>query len=54
MQNQILFLKEFNRLFDEGHVYDCLSEREIIDEEGNKISEWSVTINDIEDFMKTL
>lgn len=51
IQNQVLFLNDLNESFNEDRIYDYISEREIIDEDGNYISEWDVNINDFREFL---
>lgn len=51
IQNQILFLKELNEPFNESCIYGYISDREIIDEDGHKISEWDIHINDLKEFL---
>ena len=51
IQNQILFLEELNEPFDESRIYYYISDREIIDEDGHKISEWDIQIDDLKVFL---
>ena len=51
IQNQVLFLNDLNESFNEDRIYSYISEREIIDEDGNSISEWDVKVNDFEEFL---
>lgn len=48
IQNQVLFLNDLNESFNEERIYNYILEREIIDEDGNYISEWDVNVNDFE------
>ena len=44
VQNQILFLDELERPFDESDLYSFIPEREMQSENGYRISEWVVGI----------
>jgi CdiI N-terminal domain len=54
LQNQILFLEQLNQPFSERNLYEFISIREIISDEGDKISEWDVNINDIREYLNTV
>ncbi|WP_120497429.1 hypothetical protein [Kiloniella sp. EL199] len=49
IQNQILFLDEVS--FDENNISNSISEREAEAEDGEPISEWSVSVEAIESFV---
>lgn len=51
IQNQILFLQELNTPFDESCIYNFVSDRETMDEEGHQISEWAIQIDDLKKFL---
>ncbi len=49
IQNTILFLDQVS--FDEANIAKSISDREIMSEDGDRISEWSVSIDAIEKFV---
>lgn len=51
IQNHILFFDQLQSSFDERNPFSSVTERQTIDEDGNIISEWSVQINELEDFL---
>lgn len=51
IHNQILFLEQLNKPFDESCIYNSIRDREIMDEEGNQISEWHIQIDDLQTFI---
>jgi len=52
MQNHLLSYIDLPQGFAVSEVSSYLEDRQVIDEDGNKLSEWSVTIRDIEEFLK--
>ena len=52
IQNHILFLNELKSEFSEKNIYQYIPQRETTTDDGEKISEWIVGINDIKDFIK--
>ena len=50
-QNHILFLKELGTPFDPNDPFCFIPERMIINSDGEKISEWSASIADLECFL---
>lgn len=53
-QNQILFFEQLSAPFNENDPFASIKERETVTEEGHQISEWSVPISDLRDFLKHL
>jgi|SRR5262245_37081281 len=51
IQNHILFIDQLQYQLDERNPFSSVTERQIIDEDGNRISEWSVQINELEEFL---
>lgn len=54
LQNQILFLDQLDKPFSELNLYEFISDRENISDEGDKISEWDVNVSDIKLHLDTL
>ena len=54
IRNQILFLKELDKPFMELNPYEFIRNRITETDEGDKISEWDVNINDIKVYLDTL
>lgn len=50
-QNHILFLNELETPFDPNDFFRFVPERMIINRDGEKISEWSTSIADLESFL---
>lgn len=46
-QNNILFLDELGEPFDESNIYRYIPSRETINDEGEKISEWSLQLTEM-------
>jgi hypothetical protein len=53
-QNQLLFVKDLKGLFDPSNPYQHIKKREIADDEGRQISEWEISITEIELFLSSL
>lgn len=51
-QNQVLFLDRLPSSFDEKFPYASLKPRRSVSDEGTKISEWTVPIMDLEDWLR--
>jgi contact-dependent growth inhibition (CDI) system CdiI-like immunity protein len=51
IQNQILFFDQLQSPFDERTPYPFVPKRTTINENGESISEWSVRINELEEFL---
>lgn len=47
LQNHILFMDGLNEPFDENHFSKFVPERETVTEDGDAISEWKVSVEDI-------
>lgn len=54
IQNHILFLNELLEPFNESDPCQSVRERRTVDEDGNRISEWSVSIDDIASFLSRI
>lgn len=54
LQNHILFINELNEPFNERKIFTYIPKREIVDDEGNRISEWIISQNDIYKMLKKL
>lgn len=54
IQNIYLFLDELEKKFDEKDFYSLIHKRECVTEEGEKISEWDININDIKEFYEEI
>ncbi len=53
IQHHILFMDKLEEPFSEQNLYTYLPEREIIGEDGEKISEWDLEIENFRDFLKS-
>lgn len=54
IQNHVLFLNELDTTFSLDNLYDYVSPREILSEDGNKLSEWSIGTEAIREFYDSL
>ncbi len=52
IQHQILFFKNLSSPFNESDPFSSVPKRQRVDEDGNRISEWAVSIKEIEAFLK--
>jgi CdiI N-terminal domain len=52
-QNHILFLNELEKPFDPSDPFRFVPERTIVNSDGEKISEWSASVTDLEWFLST-
>lgn len=53
IQNKLIFVNEYNN-FDVNNINDFISNREIYNEDGVRISEWQCTVEDIIEFYHSL
>lgn len=53
-QQHILFLEELDCKFNEENFTKFIPDRENVSEDGERISEWEVSFNDLEDFYNHL
>jgi len=51
IQNHIMFFDQLQSPFDERNPFSSVADRQTLDEDGNRISEWSVQINELEEFL---
>ncbi len=51
IQNHILFFDQLQSPFDERNPFSSVRGRQTINEDGNRISEWSVQIDELEEFL---
>jgi CdiI N-terminal domain len=51
IQNQILFLEKLDKPFLETNPYESIRDRKTVSDEGDKISEWDVDVNDIKMYL---
>jgi hypothetical protein len=51
VQNQLLFLDELDHPFDPAAPWASIDPRVTIDEDGQRISEWNLTLEDIRSFL---
>jgi hypothetical protein len=54
IQNHIFFLNELSEPFQVDKIYSYIQKREIYNEDGNKISEWKIRIEEIESFIASI
>jgi CdiI N-terminal domain len=54
IQHHILFFDTLSSPFNQNDPYSSIPRRRIIDEDGNHLSEWSVTTKDIESFLQEI
>ena len=54
IQNQILFFKNLPSPFNENDPFSSVPARQRMDEDGNRISEWAVSIKEIEAFLNQI
>jgi CdiI N-terminal domain len=52
VQNQLLVLDQLPREFDPTELWESVDPRSVVDEDGQRISEWRVSIDDIQEFLK--
>lgn len=51
LQQQVLFLEQLQTAFDPSAPFIHIGPREQVDEDGNKISEWAVSVDDMRAFL---
>jgi hypothetical protein len=51
IQNHILFFDQLQSPFDERNPFSSVRGRQTINEDGNRISEWSIPIDELEKFL---
>lgn len=51
VQNHILFLGQLNRPFSAERPWDSVRDRQVVNEDGRSISEWTTTVEEIEHFL---
>jgi hypothetical protein len=54
LQNHLLSYEQLTRPFSMQEPYTSLRDRKTINEDGNRISEWSVSFPEIEEFARSL
>jgi hypothetical protein len=54
VHNQILFLENVDRTTFESKIYEYISDRETLDEDGNRISEWTISLDDVKKYLALL
>ncbi|MFD8493315.1 hypothetical protein [Amycolatopsis sp. NPDC059657] len=52
VQNSIIFLDQLEHAFDPNNPWLSVREREVVDEDGNRISEWSTTMNSVRELIQ--
>jgi CdiI N-terminal domain len=52
VQNCLLFLEQLSRGFDPVVPWESVFPRSVVDEDGQRISEWRVSIDDIGEFLE--
>jgi len=53
-QNHILFLNELKAPFDPNDPFRFVRERTIFNSQGDRISEWSISISELECYLSTI
>ncbi len=53
IQNHVLFMDDIDGSFEEGCVYDYIPQREIVNEDGDRISEWVTELKAIKSFLNS-
>jgi hypothetical protein len=54
VQNHVVPMDEINGTFDPVNPYVHVRDRETVNEDGKRISEWKTTVAEIEDYLNTL
>jgi hypothetical protein len=52
VQNQLIFLDKLTREFDPAAPWESITPHSVTDEDGNQISEWSLSLVDIQRFLE--
>jgi contact-dependent growth inhibition (CDI) system CdiI-like immunity protein len=53
VQNAIIFLQELSAAFDPDNPWLSVEPHSVVDEDGNRISEWSVALSDVRNFRES-
>ncbi len=53
-QNQLPWYGQLRQPFSLENIFSFVGDRVTINEDGDRISEWSVKLSDVEDFARTL
>lgn len=53
VQNQLLFFEQLSRPFSAHRPWDSVRDRHAVNEDGQKISEWVTTVEDIRHFLSS-
>jgi CdiI N-terminal domain len=53
VQNSLLFLDQLSHEFDPAAPWQSVAPRSVVDEDGQVISEWRVSVDDIRDFLES-
>ena len=53
VQNHLLLLDELPHKFDPAAPWDSIGPRSVIDEDGQEISEWRITVGEIREFLES-
>ncbi len=51
VQNHILFFEQLSQPFSADRPWDSVRDRQVVNEDGQKISEWTTTIDEIKHFL---
>jgi hypothetical protein len=54
VQNHLLFLDGLPSRFDPNDPYAHIPKREAVSEEGEKISEWTISVDGVQEFLKSM
>lgn len=54
VQNQLLFLDTLTTVFDVAGIDEIVQPHRTVNDEGSRISEWSVPVTDVKDFARNL
>lgn len=52
VQNAIRFFEHLDAPFDPGNPFASVPERQEISEDGERISEWTISVQDVQDFLR--
>lgn len=52
VQHHILFFNKLSSPFNEKDPFSSVPQRRVVDEDGNQLSEWSVSVKEIETFLQ--
>lgn len=53
IQNQLLFMENLSSPFQEENIYEHISDRETVNEDGLEISEWQTSVSEIKQWLDT-